>query len=78
MKVAQQQIKKGKELTEKLKTAILYINDKGEYFTSENLAQLSVKGDKKKYQKLDYSTSTTIEDVEACDNRISELEKQSQ
>lgn len=64
MKATKEQIEKGKELAEKLKTDILFINEAGEYFTSENLAQLSVKGDKKKYQRLEYSTSPVAEENE--------------
>jgi len=65
MKANQEQIEKGKGIARQLKTDTLFINEKGEYFTSENRAQLSVKGDKKKYQKLDYSTSFTADDAEA-------------
>lgn len=62
MHATNDQIEKGKGIAAKLKTDVLYINVNGEYFTSENLAQLSVKGDKKKYQKLDYSTSLVSND----------------
>lgn len=65
MKATNEQIEKGKGIAKQLKTDTLFINDKGEYFTDENRAQLSVKGDKKKYQKLDYSTSFTADDAEA-------------
>jgi hypothetical protein len=72
MNATNEQIEKGKELAEKLKVTVLYINDKGEYFTSDNLAQLSVKGDKKKYQKLDYSAAVKDE-IE--DDEIQEINK---
>jgi hypothetical protein len=65
MKATKKQIEKGKGIAKQLKTDVLFINEKGEYFTDENRAQLSVKGDKKKYQKLDYSTSFTADDTEA-------------
>ena len=65
MKATKEQIEKGKGIAIKLKTDTLFINEKGEYFTSENRAQLSVKGDKQKYQKLDYSTSFTAADAES-------------
>lgn len=75
MKATKNQIEKGREQAERLKVTILYINNKGEYFTSENLAQLSVKGDKKKYQKLDYSTSASIDtDAEQLEENIQEQE----
>jgi len=57
MKATKKQIEKGKSLAKSLKIDIVYVNDKGEYFTNENLAQLSVKGDKQRYQALNYSTS---------------------
>ncbi len=63
MKATKEQIDKGKELAEKLKTDILFINKAGEYFTDENLAQLSVK-DKNEYQQLEYSTSAVTEENE--------------
>lgn len=62
MKATEKQIEVGKAHAEKLKKDVLYINEAGEYFTCENLAQLSVKGDKKKYQKLDYSTTAVSTD----------------
>ena len=62
MKVTAKQVESGKDIAAKLKTNVLYINEAGEYFTSENLAQLSVYGDKKKYQKLDYSTTAVSTD----------------
>ena len=55
MKATNKQIDKGQKLAKNLKTDILYINDNGEFFTSENLALLSVKNDKNRCQKLDYS-----------------------
>lgn len=63
-KATAKQIEAGKDIAAKLKKDVLYINEAGEYFTSENLAQLSVKGDKNKYQKLDYSTVLTESNTE--------------
>jgi hypothetical protein len=65
MKANQEQTQKGKSLAGRLKTDTLFVNERGEFFTSENLAQLSVKGDKKKYRKLDYSTPFAADDAEA-------------
>lgn len=64
MKATEEQFEKGKAIAEKLKVNTLFINEGGEYFTSENLAQLSVKGDKKKYQKLEFTTSAATEENE--------------
>lgn len=47
MKITDEQKTKGIEIATGLKITVLYINDKGEFFTSENLAQLSVAGDKR-------------------------------
>lgn len=48
-----------KELREKSQSVIkeldlkeVFVNEKGEFFSQENLAGLSVKGDKKKYEKI--------------------------
>ncbi|MBD8348583.1 hypothetical protein [Dysgonomonas sp. HGC4] len=58
MTATAEQIEKGKEIAKDLKVKKLYLNDKGEFFTSQNLASLSVKADKKKYTTLDYSTTS--------------------
>ena len=55
MKISEEIRNKGQELAEQMKVSVLYVNEKGEFFSSENLAQLSVKGDKKKYEKLDFT-----------------------
>lgn len=61
MKITDEQKAKAQELAEKLKVGWLYVNDKGEYFTSENLAQLSVGGDKKKYFMLGFDPAVQEE-----------------
>lgn len=55
MKISDEKRKEGEEHAKALKTNVIYINDKGEFFSTENLAQLSVDGNKKKYQKLDFA-----------------------
>lgn len=64
MNATAEQIEKGKKIAKELKVNTLYLNEKGEYFTSLNLASLSVKGDKKKYTTLDYSTTPLVSDDE--------------
>lgn len=59
MKATADQIEKGKEIAEKLKVNTLYLNENGEYFTSLNLVNLSVKSDKKKFCTLEYSTASS-------------------
>lgn len=73
MKITDEQKTKGIEIATGLKITVLYINDKGEFFTSENLAQLSVAGDKKKYQKLDFALAVE-EDFEVTVEMIHSLD----
>lgn len=61
MKISEETKQRGEELAGELKASVLYVNDKNEFFTTENLAALSVSGNKKKYQKLDFGTQTTEE-----------------
>lgn len=55
MKVTKKQAEEGAAIAEKLRVNGLFINKKGEYFTSENLAALSVGGKKDQYARLDFS-----------------------
>lgn len=73
MNITDEQKEKAQELAEKLKVSVLYINDKGEYFTNENLVQLSVDGDKKKYQKLDFAPVAN-EEADDIFTQIKELQ----
>lgn len=74
MKITDEQRTKGQELAKQMRTDVLYVNETGEYFTSENLAQLSVAGDKKKYQKLDFAPAVDEEDLEVTIELIKSLE----
>lgn len=76
MKATKKQIEEGKNIAAKLNVQKLFVNKNGEYFTSENLASLSVGHDKDKYLGLDYSSvkvqaeaetdlSKEIEDINA-------------
>ena len=53
MKITAIQLKQARELAEKHGYTELYINDKGELFTSANLSALSVGHDKDKWAKID-------------------------
>ena len=77
MNITNEQRAEAQKTAEKLKVATLYVNDKGEYFTSENLAQLSVASDKKRYQKLDFSTGSSeeSEDIFAQINELQTVEE---
>ncbi|MNY79622.1 hypothetical protein D3C86_2203290 [compost metagenome] len=44
----------GAEIAKNLGVKTLWVNDKGEYFTSENLALFSVKNNPELLRKLDY------------------------
>lgn len=48
MQVTREQKEKGKEISGKSKCTV-YVNESGEFFTSQNLASLSVNGNKEKY-----------------------------
>lgn len=52
---AEKQAKRAAEIAEKLGVEAVYLNkDSGEFFTSENLAGLSVKGDKSKLKTFNF------------------------
>lgn len=49
MNLTQKQQDKAQSIIKELDLKEIFINDKGEFFTTENLAKLSVKGDSKKF-----------------------------
>jgi len=53
MKITDLKLKAARELAEKHGYTELYVNDKGEFFTSPNFAALSVKYDKTKWSKVE-------------------------
>jgi 23S rRNA pseudoU1915 N3-methylase RlmH len=52
MNVTKEQKAMAIEIAKAQKVKSVWINEKGEYFTSEDLASLSVKGKKDKYQEI--------------------------
>lgn len=78
MKITEEIRNKGQELASKMKVNSLYVNDKGEFFTTQNLASLSVDGKKDRYQEINFAVTeenfevsvelirslTTIEEVQ--------------
>jgi 23S rRNA pseudoU1915 N3-methylase RlmH len=52
MNVTKEQKAKALEIAKAQKVKAVWVNEKGEYFTSEDLASLSVKGKKDKYQEI--------------------------
>lgn len=73
MKITEETRQRGKELAGELKASVLFVNDKNEFFTSENLASLSVSGNKAKFQKLDFVIQET-KDLEVTIEVIEGLE----
>lgn len=71
MNITQKQHDKAQSLMIELKTDEIFINEGGEFFTSENLASLSVKGDKKKFTKI---SKTPINEASKDETTISEEE----
>ncbi len=61
MKITESQQKQARELAEKHGCKELYLNDKGEFFTSENYAAMSVSNDKEKYLKLSIGIEVNAE-----------------
>lgn len=53
MKITDLKLKAARELAEKHGYTELYVNDKGEFFTSQNYAAMSVNNDKAKWAKVE-------------------------
>jgi hypothetical protein len=86
MEISEKKKKEALELKAKYGYKDIYINEKGEFFSTENYAKMSVAGDKKKYAKVEEGTVTnktvqknanelikevaTIEDLEVLENLI--------
>ncbi len=59
LKITDKTRQKGLKIAQKNNLNVVYVNDKGEFFSTENLAALSVKGDKEKYTKIEVSEEPT-------------------
>lgn len=59
MNLTQKQEEKAQGIIKELKLKELFINENGEFFTTENLAKLSVNGDSKKFQKIEKAAVKT-------------------
>lgn len=53
MKITNEIKKQAAEVAEKNRLNVVFVNERGEFFSSENFAALSVKGDKAKYAKIE-------------------------
>jgi hypothetical protein len=66
IQLSKEQKKKAAEIARKHKVDTVFVNDKNEYFTQQNLVELSVNGDKEKYGSLSlksYSEPAVTGDV---------------
>jgi hypothetical protein len=62
LKITTEQKNKGVELGRKLGQSKMWINEKGEYFTNENFASLSVGNDKEKVGVIEVTAEAVKED----------------
>ena len=53
MKITNEIKKQAAEVAEKNRLNVVFVNERGEFFSSENFVALSVKGDKAKYAKIE-------------------------
>ncbi len=53
LKITSETKKRAEEVAAKNGLSVIYVNEKGEFFSNENFASLSVKGNKEKYAKIE-------------------------
>lgn len=51
---------KAAEVANAQKASVLWVNKNGEFFTTENMAALSVKGKKEEYAQIDVVAKVTV------------------
>lgn len=61
LKITKEQNQKGVEIGRKLGQSKMWINEKGEYFTNESFANLSVNSDKNKIAMIEVSAEVVTE-----------------
>ena len=64
MQVTKEHREKAAELAAKNKVNTLYVNKKGEFFTSENLASISVNGKNNNYAKIEINEKSPKKETE--------------
>jgi hypothetical protein len=78
MKITEAQLKRARELAAKHGCKELFINEKGEFFTSQNYAALSVKNNKEKWTKVELGNDVKVEktttDLEKAAEVIAKIE----
>ena len=65
MQVTKEQKTKAAELAKKHKVSVLWVNKKGEFFTTENSASLSVNGKKDDFAKINITAKVAADDKES-------------
>lgn len=77
MKANKSQIENAATIGKDNDVDIVYVNIKGEFFTNENLASLSVNGVKSKYTKIDISIiapkETATNDLQTIDEILEQI-----
>lgn len=53
LKITSETKKRAEEVAKKNGLNVIFVNDKGEFFSNENFASLSVKADKSRYAKIE-------------------------
>jgi hypothetical protein len=61
MQVTKVQKQKAAEIAKAQKITTVWVNASGEFFTTDNLASLSVAGEKDKYAKIDLNAKVEVE-----------------
>ena len=55
LNISEKKKQEAEKIAKKLNVKTLFVNNKNEFFTSENLASVSVDNDKDKYGKIEFS-----------------------
>ena len=70
LKITSETKKRAQEVAEKNGLNVVFVNDKGEFFSNENFASLSVKGDKSKYAKIEVVAVSDDSESEKATNDL--------
>ncbi len=74
MEVTKEQKKQAQELASKHKVKSIFINESGEFFTEQNLAALSVGGDKEKFAEINCAVSVKEEITLSQEELLAQIE----
>lgn len=70
LKITSETKKRAEEVAEKNGLNVIFVNDKGEFFSNENFAALSVKSNKSKYAKIEVVTVSDDSEPEKSTNDL--------